>query len=240
MKIAICDDNPSSLDFIYLTVCDEFKKHKSSAKITPFNDSIKLLKDLGKEHYDVFFLDISMPDIDGFKIAEKIRKDSRDAIIIFITSKDELVYDSFNYQPFYFIRKDGSNNIKNNIRKVIEKLLLFNKQNKSLILNAEGINTVVSYMDILYLKSDRHYIEYHLSNDKVIKVRDVMKDKDKEFEEYDFIKIHQRYLVNLKYVQFVDKRREILILKNGERLEISRNHKNFADEKFTDYLRKTI
>ena len=79
-----------------------------------------------------------------------------------------------------------------------------------------------------------------MADGDVFKVRGVMKDKDREFCQYDFIKIHQRYIVNLKYVKFVDKRREILILKNGERLEISRNHKNSADEQFTRYLRETL
>lgn len=238
MRIAVCDDNTSALDFIYSIICTEIKKHSIISEIISYKDSKKLLNAHKEKSYDVFFLDISMPEVDGFQLAEEIRKSSKDAIIIFITSKDELVYDSFEYQPFYFIRKEGPDNIKDSISRVVEKLLVFNKQNKSIVLNADGISTVVSYTDIMYIKSDRHYLEYHLSNAKIIRVRDVMKDKEKELEEIDFIKIHQRYLVNLKYVQFVDRRKEILILKNGERLQVSRNHKNSADEKFTNYLRK--
>lgn len=240
MKIAICDNNQTALDFIYLTVSDEFNKYGIITKIVPYKNSRELMEAHSKSPFNVFFLDISMPEMNGFQVAAEIRKKSKDAIIIFITSKNELVYDSFDYQPFYFIRKDGPEEVKSNISKVIKKLLVFNKQNKTIILNSEGINTIVSYTNILYIKSDRHYLEYHLSDNKIIKVRDVMKNKEIEFENYDFIKIHQRYLVNLRYVQFVDKRKEVLILKNGERLEISRNHKNTVDEKFMDYLRKTI
>ncbi|MDD5795686.1 MAG: LytTR family DNA-binding domain-containing protein [Oscillospiraceae bacterium] len=240
MKVAICDDNKSALDFIYTTVSKEFCHYGIHSQIVAYSDSRVLLDVQKKDPYDVLFLDISMPDIDGFQIAEEIRKTSKNAIIIFITSKDELVYDSFDYQPFFFIRKNDSDNIARNISRAVEMLTHYIKQNKSIVLDVDGVKMPVMYTDIMYIKSDRHYLQYHMADGDVFKVRGVMKDKDREFCQYDFIKIHQRYIVNLKYVKFVDKRREILILKNGERLEISRNHKNSADEQFTRYLRETL
>lgn len=240
MKIAICDDNKNALNFIYSTVNNEFKKLGIMAQVVAYSDSRVLMEVQKKDPYDILFLDISMPNIDGFELAREIRETSKNIFIIFITSKGELVYDSFDYQPFCFIRKDNPDNIVKNIRRVIEKLSYYMKQNKSFILDCDGIKTVVQYIDLMYVKSDRHYLEYHLVDGSVLKERESLKNKEKELEQFDFIKIHQRYIVNLKYVKFVDKRRETLILKNDERLEVSRNCKNSADEKFTQYLRKTI
>ena len=74
----------------------------------------------------------------------------------------------------------------------------------------------------------------------MVRKRDVIKSAEIEFQALDFIKIHQRYLVNLLHVKFVDRKSESVILQNGERLEMSRKYKQSADNAFIEYMRKTI
>ena len=61
---------------------------------------------ISKKVFDIYFLDIDMPNCDGFGLAKKIKKINEKAIIIFVSSHDDLVYKSFEFNPFYFVRKE--------------------------------------------------------------------------------------------------------------------------------------
>ena len=52
-------------------------------------------------NYDTYFLDIDMPNCNGFDLAKKIIEIKPKAIIIFVTAHDGLVYNSFDLNPFY-------------------------------------------------------------------------------------------------------------------------------------------
>jgi CheY-like chemotaxis protein len=71
MKIAICDDEARDREQIKHYINTHSTKHE----IIEFNSAIPLLKSIyAHEHFDVLFLDIQMPDSDGWEIAEKLKK----------------------------------------------------------------------------------------------------------------------------------------------------------------------
>jgi DNA-binding LytR/AlgR family response regulator len=57
--------------------------------------------------FDMYILDIDMPDMNGFDLANKIYEKYPNAVIIFCTMHDNLVYDSFRLNAFYFVRKNN-------------------------------------------------------------------------------------------------------------------------------------
>lgn len=240
MRAAVCDDTKQAMDLIYTTVCSEFEKQGFLVQTAAFSDSKALLEIQKKNPYDILFLDVCMPDVSGFQLAEEIRSKSDNAFIVFVTEKEELVYESFDYQPFYFIRKDCTENIKCNISKAISRLSGYIKQNGFMLIDRDSVKVPVKYGNIMYIKSDKHYLEYHMADKSVMRIRGSLNIKEQELQDYDFAKIHQRYLVNLKYIKYMDKSKEIIILKNGERLGISRSNKSFAEEKYTRYLSKNL
>jgi DNA-binding LytR/AlgR family response regulator len=71
-----------------------------------------------------------------------------------------------------------------------------------------------------------------------VKLRGNIGELEKYFSEYDFVKIHRKYLVNLSHIFNVDKSNDEIIFKQGFRLPMSRNFKAEVDEKLTQYLRR--
>ena len=67
---------------------------------------VRALEVMSNNAYDLIISDIMMPEMSGFDVAEIIRQESLATHIIFVTSKRELVYSSFEYSPFYFICKN--------------------------------------------------------------------------------------------------------------------------------------
>ena len=129
LRVAICDDERNMLNFLCKRVEAEFKKHRQEVRVVPFLSVNAMLSQNMENKFDVIFLDIMMPEKSGFEATSEIRKIYDKSFIIFITSNDELVYDSFEFQPFNFIKKDSRDEIGKSISVVIQKLLLNINQN---------------------------------------------------------------------------------------------------------------
>lgn len=101
MKIYICDDEEKILQDLSVLVnacCPE-------SMISSFSSGKELVNNLYKQNCDILLLDIDMPEINGMEVAKELSNLSRKPILVFITSHDELVYQSFQYHPFGFIHK---------------------------------------------------------------------------------------------------------------------------------------
>ena len=71
-----------------------------------FSSAEDLLKQiLGGNYCDIYFLDIDLPGQNGILLAQKIRAVCPDALILFVSAKEELVYHTFQVQPLAFVRK---------------------------------------------------------------------------------------------------------------------------------------
>ena len=91
MKIAICDDNEDLLKNMHFILQNIFKQYTSYFEIFSFSSGNLLLKSHKESNFDVIFLDIDMPEINGFDVAKNIRMGYSGCRIIFITSHSELV-----------------------------------------------------------------------------------------------------------------------------------------------------
>ena len=121
IRLAVCDDEKILLDIVSHHL--EVIKRKLSLECTidVYRSGELLLHRHVEQPYDVLLLDIDMPDKTGFDIAQAIRQNSIKTFIIFVTAKTDLVYSSFEYQPFDFIRKN-TGNLEAELMKVFERL----------------------------------------------------------------------------------------------------------------------
>lgn len=221
IKIAICDDDKVILDYVYNRVkliCDELT---TEAHIEGFLQGDKFLsqQEDGINSFDILFLDIDMPLVTGFDIAKLIRKSDEKTIIIFLTSRDELVYESFKYRPFRFIRKQKLDeelsevlaSAINSIQKSIVHKYNFNTDLGEVILFVEDILYIECINRKVYLKTEER--EYYVKGSQFNQVVS-------EFLDKNFILIHRTCLVNLKYIFSIGK--IDITLDNGTMLPMSR------------------
>ena len=101
-KIAVVDDEENDLKH----ECDHISDFFSSTDIelNTYRDALHFPINT---NFDVLFLDIDMPHISGLELAKEYKKRHQNALIIFITSHNELVYKACNIHPFDFIRKEN-------------------------------------------------------------------------------------------------------------------------------------
>lgn len=243
IKIAICDDNVVFLNAFNQIVDHYMRKYTSDFEISTVSNGNLLLTKHKEYDFDIIFLDIDMPNLSDFDVARILLDDFSRCFIIFITNHSELVYESLDFQPFNFIRKNCGISIEDSVDKIIDKLIRLMKQNEKVILEDEisGRNAVY-IKDILYIESDKHYVIYYILNKELpIKMRGNISELMEKFSVYDFVKIHKRYLVNLRFLSNIDnKNYEVTIGEIEKRLPMSRNYKHEVDEKYTMFLRSII
>lgn len=243
MRIAICDDNKEMLEYIRKCLYTSISEYTNDFKISCFRNGKDLLKAYNENEFDVVFLDIDMPSVTGFNVAKAVRDSLSKCWIVFITAYSELVYDCFEYQPFDFIRKDINGTLNKRLAQTVKRLMVQIKMFERIELqNSFSRHISVPINKIIYLESDKHYINYYVKGEKeVFRSRDTLRDKETKFKNYDFIRIHKSYLVNLRYVDVIDKSRDEVGLKDmKKRLPMSRNLKKDVVEEFRHYLRKNI
>lgn len=241
-RIGICDDNPIFAKHLEKAVKNAFSKYEGSYDIQAFSDGIVLLSQNSLEPFDVLFLDIDMPKVGGFDIAKQLREAYSHCIIVFVTSHAELVFESMNYQPFNFIRKNCNIPLEESVSNIVDKLVLHMRQDDTIVVEDENRRkNSIFIRDILYIQGDDHYLIFKVlgkSSIMSMRVHEKLMNRENFLKPYGFIRIHKSYLVNLKYVTYINNRTNEVEVKGGIRLPLSRNYKHDAEEKYVEYLRR--
>ena len=196
--IVICDDEKEILDDILRKVRNCFDENDISARYTGFDDPRKLMECIQNEKIDVLFLDIDMPYHNGMDIAGYINENGLKTILIFITSHDALVYQTFAYRPFGFIRKTHIDQEIDELVKRVNRELLENKQELVFRKGQDLIRVLIR--DIIYIEAEKNYLMIRTC-DEMIRIRETMTNVLNELQGKGFIRCHKGYLVNADRIE---------------------------------------
>lgn len=232
IQIAICDDEKKVLDEIAHKVCDTFRRLNCRMEFFQTDDPFALTEHIKSSKPDVLFLDIDMPRLSGMDIAQFLIDSGADTLLVFVTSHDALVYSSFRYHPFGFIRKS---HFDEEIPLVAESIIseLQKKTECFTFRTTEGIFKV-KYADILYFESESNYINLHCT-DKVFRFRGTVASLESELSPRGFIRMHKGFLVNQQHI-FAMQGDEIRLI-NEELLPIGRTNRENVRKTILRYMR---
>ncbi len=122
VRVAVCDDNKVFLEMLVRMVKEKLEEYNVANRITDYMSGTVFLEHHKKDPFDIVFLDIIMPDMDGFEVAKEIRKISAKTYIIFVTTERSLVYDVFDFEAFDFVPKDSFELLEGKLNRVINRL----------------------------------------------------------------------------------------------------------------------
>jgi DNA-binding LytR/AlgR family response regulator len=225
MQLAICDDEK------------EIREHLGSKiqKLCP-NANINYYatgKDLLSAHIipDILFLDIQMPEIDGMETARKLRKVSKDTIIIFVTALEDYVFQAFDVGAFHYIVKPFNDEkleliLQNAIKQYHENTQKHNPipKEKYIIIKNGGNHTKIFLDKIIYAEVFNRKIVIYLT-DNEIEYYGKLSDLEKLLGE-DFFRPHRSYLVHFKYV--VKYNASTIYMEKGKVLMSKQNYSEFV------------
>ena len=236
INIAICDDEKYFIDKFGSETERLLKKHKRNCNIFAFNNASDLMENYKNNIIDAVFLDISMPDISGFEAAEELRKISSDVIIIFITSHEDMVFQSWQFEPFWFVRKSHLSDMKTVISKLIVRLdTIKEKENNIIRLYKDNTAFAVNIDTVTYIEASKHYILFHYKNGATKKLRAKITDIEQVLFPYYFVRIQNGIIVNCRFITKITSR--VVILQDGNELNISRTRLDNIKNEFQRFIR---
>ena len=188
-------------------------------KVSEYGSGEEMLKTLEKDAPELLFLDIEMDGIDGMEAARAIRKTRKDTVIIFVTAYPDFVFQGYEVHAFHYILKPyKEEKIKEVFRMALEELNLHTEQYYAVEQKSGTLR--LRLKEVRFFSSDRKKVKAETEEGK-IEFYGKLNDIETTLPEY-FIRIHNRYLVNLNYVTKVESSQCICA---DEALPVSRGYK---------------
>ena len=237
LRIAICDDD----EILLRTLTDKIRKQNHSAcsplEIKTFLLGEDFLNSQRLSPFDIVFLDIDMPEISGFDIAEQVNN-SDETLIVFVTSHDELVYSSIKFRPFRFIRKAYLDMELPEVTTAVNEEFIKRNAERKFIFRTKSGEAFVDLNFVEYIEIYSHWLMVHIKDNDCLECYGSLSDMERELNNYDFVRTHKSYLVNCRYIYSIEKNQ--LVLDDKTVIPVSRYKTESVKQKFRNYLRRTI
>jgi len=234
LKIALVDDEDDSIVRIKDLLQTILATYEIEYSIITFTDGNDLLN--SRDTFDLLLLDIDMPTISGFELVEKYSKElleNERFTIIYISSYDDFVFESFKYSPLRFIRK---NKLENEMAEAIQAFFEQSKRDNYQILFSTPLGKKNVFInDIIYVEVKSHKLNIHEKNQLIIANGNI-KDIEEKLALQGFIKTHQSFLVNFRFINFI-KHNEV-ILDDGISIPLSRGKYEKVKKEYMRHTRE--
>lgn len=231
IRVAIVDD-----DKMYQSQVKDFieaysKESGEEFSVTVFNCGMDFITDY-KPVYDIAFLDIEMPLMDGMTTARKLRQVDNKICIVFITKMAKYAIEGYEVNAIDFVVKPIKYfNFRDKLKKAINHVESFNEEN--LVIKSDGVYFRIPLSQIYYIEKDKNYIVYNTAQGELRERRN-MEDVAKQLEDSGFTLCNSGCIVNLRYIQQVT---QTDVTVNNVQLPLSRRRiKDFKTD-MLKYLR---
>lgn len=230
MNITIVDDEKEYAVQLKQIVSDMCAESNITNTITIAKKPEDLFVNDAYRYCDVVLLDIHMPEISGIQIASRINGNKTDAekpYIVFVTKRDDLVFDALKEFPYSFIRKASIHDLKECLIRINNKM----NQRASCVIKS-GRSVVNLFIDeIIYITKKNNYVIIHTKAGDY-KERSTIDKKMLELADFGFLQSSIGCIINTHYISFIENLSIKLI--NGELLSLSRRYRKGFVESFYD------
>lgn len=199
---------------------------------------------------DLIFLDIQMPDLNGFQVLSKLKNKPE---VIFTTAYDQYALKAFEINAVDYLLKpfdeerleiaikrilDIKKQKKSSIlEKKLKSLILLYEQKddkflKNIIIHKNGRELPIFVDDIIYFKSEGNYVQLFTEGTTHL-LRKTMNALFENLDNLQFLRIHRTLIINKTYIQsssYIGNNTYKFRLKNGDVLTSSRSFKSTISE----------
>lgn len=203
IQIAVCDDEKhfqhSVKEIISLYMCNKELEYN----IDTFSSGKQLISLKNEERqYDIIFLDIYMDEIDGIETAKIIRESNKNVFLVFVTAHLDYSLEGYKVNAIRYLLKDNAN-FQDAIYECLDAIIQERNSNK-VNLKFDFIEGYLSVQvdNIIFIESHLHKVKFTILRDKICKytMYSTLNQVEEMLANYSFIRVHQSYLVNLKYI----------------------------------------
>lgn len=175
---------------------------------------------LAIENYlpDLVFLDIEMPEANGFELFNKVNKDSFE--VVFVTAYSQFLDKSVNeIGCFGYLQKPLE---REKLLKIFERYQEKNTYKKYLKLanTSQSKRTLIKLEDVLFCKADDNYCEIYMNDNKTKHILSkTLGELEKQLPKQFIQRVHRSFMVNMNCISYFEKDKNILVLKDLNEIE---------------------
>lgn len=182
--------------------------------------------------YDVVFLDISMEEMDGLETAGKLRELSATVCIVFVTAYITYALEGYKVGAVRYLLKEEES-LESALKECLDTITdRMNEDNAVCEFDFQNGKKSIPADAILYAESRLHKVLFFVMEDEVREYSryDRLDDVEKELRQYGFCRVHQSFLVNMKYARGVERYR--VSLENGTEISISKKYYKDVEKEY--------
>lgn len=207
LQIAICDDSIDDLSNM-VQLINEYRSSKNvNCEYAVFPNGFDLISTLEKgKRFDIYCLDIIMPGFSGIDVAKEIRRLDKTAPILFFTSSPEYALESYSVKAINYVLKPISKEkLFNTLDELLDQIEVGKDEDAVIVKSTDGIQRIL-ISNLAYVEVIGRNVLYHLHSGKVIECTEPFSLACDKLMKYGcFIKPHRSYLVNMQYVDTIEK-----------------------------------
>lgn len=225
MHIAVCDDEDGQLQVTYQMVRDFLAQRRLPAKVWEFSSGRELLNTVAEVGaFDLYILDIVMPDMTGIDLGLELRKTDKDGAIIYLTTSPDFALASYQARAFFYLLKPVSRQTLFDL--LDEAVGALTKRQEEAIQVRTRNGTVRLLLDsLLYAELKNRAVRYYLrdgtSVDSMTMSGSFREAVSPLLEDERFILCGASFVVNLYHIKMVVK--SGVVLSDGRSLGLPKS-----------------
>lgn len=236
MRIAVTDDSPVDRKLITRRVEKYLIDAGIEYSIDEFSSAENLLESFKGGMYDIVFLDIYMNGMTGMDAAKIIFRDDPECRLIFLTSSEEYLRESYSVRAVYYLVKPIDDR---EFRLAMEFCGIKQEQRvKTLTLNLGGTEKTIDTSRIFYADVSGHTTQFHSKEQTISVYGSFSKVTEPLMEDSRFLVCGRGILVNLENVSDISE--DCFIMKNGTEVPISMRIKRDIAAAWEEYKFKKL
>ncbi len=207
--IAVCDDEEIWVKSTTKQLDDYFTMHNEiPVKIHSFQNGLELLEKANGIDFDLYIIDVLMPAIKGIDLGRKLRDNSKDGMIIYLTSSKDFALEAYDVQPFHYLIKPLE---KDKLFSTLDRAfdIIKNRKNSSIVVKTKDGILSLAFDDIIYVEYANRICKYHLRDGQTVSLsrqrQSFAEISSPLLEDDRFSRCGASLVVNLYYVNAINK-----------------------------------
>ncbi len=183
--------------------------------------------------FDILFVDIQMPGMNGMELAKKIREKDRDVVIVFTTGITDYLEEGYEVEALHYLVKPLN---EEKVRLCLEKARNRRQTVNYLTLHTEEETMKVSEETVNYAEARGHGCVLGMAGGGELVVRESLSELEGILGDRGFIKCHRSYLCRIGNIHHIGK--EEIVFDDGQGIPVSRRLYNEVNKRFIEYFRR--
>jgi two-component system LytT family response regulator len=232
LRVLVVDDEPLARSNLSLLL----RRHPEIESVGECGSGSEAVEQIRSTHPDLVFLDVEMPECDGFDVLEFLGRDLPPAVV-FVTAYDQYALRAFEAGALDYLLKPFDNDrFERALTRAKERITaaqLAPLKLERLAIKGAGQVMFVKISEIDWIEAADYYAALHIGPKSHL-LRRSMSDLEAELDPSVFCRVHRSVIVNLNRVQAIESGKEdesVVLLEGGARVRMSRRYRRQLQER---------